>query len=160
MNNTKTLKTEVSQSNTDKDGNTTLDVKTTTREIEIEPDYIKLYIQDMLMLLGLPKGQSDILVMLLRRLDYNLEIVLNSHIKKGIAQKLNIKTKDGKLAVNSIDKALGMFRKKGILRRVGRGVYRTNPRLFARGKWRDIKKIRMTVTYSENGKEISSESTK
>lgn len=115
-----------------------------------EPDYIKLYIEDLVKLKDLPKATNDILYNVLKRMNYQNEIILVSHNKKKIASDLGIKP-------NTIDQNLMKLTKKGILTRVARGVYIANPYLFGRGKWQDIKSLRMKVVYNKNGKFITTE---
>ena len=61
-----------------------------------EPQYIKLYLQDILYLSDLPKHHEKILFELLKRATYagekyGMEITLNASIKKRIADTLKIK---------------------------------------------------------------------
>lgn len=118
--------------------------------VEREPDYIKLYIDGILLLTDLPKGMNDALQHLLRGMSYQNIIVLNSGIKRMIAADLGITT--GRL--NNI---ISQLSKKEIMKRIETGVYRLNPKIFGRGKWQDIKKIRMEVEFSpETETEINS----
>ncbi len=139
----------------------TVDFKTgelaeTEREIRVpkEPDFIKLYLDDLVMLKDIPQWVSSILHGLLKRMNYQNEIVLNVTIKKRIADDLGI-------AVRTIDNALVTFVKKKILSRVGLGVYQANPYLFGKGEWNNIRKIRLQVEYGDNGsREIATEFSK
>ena len=128
----------------------------TEREIKVpkEPDFIKLYLDDMVMLKDIPQWVSGILYSLLKRMSYQNEIVLNATIKKRIAADLDITTR-------TIDNALVTFVKKNILFRVGVGVYQANPYLFGKGEWTNIRKIRLQVEYGQNGsREIIAELSK
>lgn len=119
--------------------------------VEREPDYIKLYIDGILLLTNLPKGLNDALQHLLRGMNYQNIIVLNSGIKRMISKDLDITT--GRL--NNI---ITQLVKKEIMMRIETGVYRFNPKIFGRGKWQDIKKIRMEVEFSsEEGAKINSD---
>ena len=125
----------------------------TEREIRVpkEPDFIKLYLDDLVMLKDVPQWVSSILHGLLKRMNYQNEIVLNVTIKKRIADDLGI-------AARTIDNALVTFVKKKILSRVGPGVYLANPYLFGKGEWNNIRKIRLQVEYGEDGRrEIAAE---
>lgn len=114
--------------------------------VDKEPDYVKIYLKDLVMLNDIPKWVSGILLELLKRMEWgNNEIVLNSSIKKRIATELDINTQ-------TIDNALSKFVKKNIFKRLDTGIYQANPFLFGRGSWEDIRKIRLTVTYDKNGK--------
>lgn len=123
-------------------------VKSQLREsyVDKEPDFIKLYLKDLVMLNDIPKWVSGILFELLKRMEWsNNEIVLNSSIKKRIALELNI-------TAQTIDNALGKFVKKNILKRLDSGIYQANPFLFGRGSWENIRQIRLSVTYDKDGK--------
>lgn len=121
--------------------------KTTTFSVEKEPDYVKLYIKDILRLTDIPKSGNAILFAVLRRMSYNSEIALFSPIKRGIASELGI-------SEVTVEKAVELFTKKSILIRKERGLYIVNPFFFGKGKWEDIRKIRFEIVYSESGRMI------
>lgn len=121
--------------------------KTTTFSVEKEPDYVKLYIKDILRLTDIPKSGNAILFAVLRRMSYNGEIALFLPIKKGIALELGIQE-------GTVSKAVELFTNKSILIRKDRGLYIVNPFFFGKGKWEDIRKIRIEIVYSENGRMI------
>ena len=119
-----------------------------------EPPYIKLYIDDLIKIYGLPKGESRILFEIVKCMNYNSEIVINAEIKRRIAIELNI---GGKKPEQIISNSMNRFVKADILLRVGTGVYVANPSLFAKGEWKDIYKLRqayieMKVNYLPDGK--------
>jgi DNA-binding GntR family transcriptional regulator len=68
-----------------------------------------------------------------------------SHVKEEIAKELNLK-------VVTINKAISILSEKNILLRKARGCYLMNPFFFGRGKWENIKKIRMELEYDTDGK--------
>jgi len=116
-----------------------------TVKIEQEPNFIKLYLQDICKLNDIPKTGSKLLNELLKYTSYNNKILLPSAIKKEIAKKLDT-------TVGTLDNALSKLTKKEILRREGTGVYILNPFFFGKGKWKDIKKIRTAWEYGEEGR--------
>ncbi|RYE23022.1 MAG: hypothetical protein EOP45_07395, partial [Sphingobacteriaceae bacterium] len=125
------------------------------REIQIpkEPDFVKLYLNDLVLLKEVPQWVSGILYSLLKHMNYQNEIVLNSSIKKRIAADLGIIPK-------TIDNALVTFVKKSILMRQELGVYKANPYLFGKGDWNNIRKIRLQVEYGNDVRNIQAEITK
>ena len=125
------------------------------REVQIpkEPDFIKLYLDDLVLLKDIPQWVSRVLYSLLKHMNYQNEIVLNSTIKRRIAADLGIIPK-------TIDNALVTFVKKGILNRQDPGVYQANPYLFGKGEWNNIRKIRLQIQYGKNSREIRAEVTK
>jgi hypothetical protein len=117
----------------------------TTKYVEREPDFVKLYISDILKLSDISKGNNDILLALLKRINYENEVFVMSHVKEEIAKELNLK-------VVTINKAISILSEKNILLRKARGCYLMNPFFFGRGKWENIKKIRMELEYDTDGK--------
>jgi hypothetical protein len=112
-------------------------------QVPKEPYFVKLYLKDLAHLRELPAWVSGVLYELLQRMDYNNEIILNSTIKKRIADELS-------LVLGTIDNALVKFVQRDILFRQDKGVYLANPYLFGKGLWEDIEEIRMKVTYRPN----------
>lgn len=116
-----------------------------------EPEFVKLYLENISMLRGLPKWTDAVLRELLRLMNYKNQIVLNASLKKEIAEDLKIKN------IKSIDNALGKLVKGQVLIRKDKGIYIGNPLLFGKGEWKDIRELRMTVHYSTKGRTISTE---
>ncbi len=108
-----------------------------------EPSFVKLYLKDLTHLRELPAWVSGVLYELLKKMDYNNEIILNSTVKSRIANDLDVVSK-------TIDNALGKLVQKNILLRQDKGIYLANPYLFGKGLWEDIEEIRMKVTYRPN----------
>lgn len=121
--------------------------QTTHKEFYVnnEPDYIKLYIKDLVKIHGLPTSINGVLFSLLQRMGYTNDISINAPLKRAIALEVNI-TEHG------IKKAIEHLVKTGILIRKDRGFYMFNPYLFGRGKWNEIKAIRMTIDYNSLGR--------
>lgn len=124
--------------------------ETNTVNIGSEPNYVKLYLNDILYLSDLPKGLNSVLLAFLNRMHYGNELVLNASLKKKIAKEIN-------LSLSSIDNAISKFVKGGILERTDPGMFIVNPHLFGKGEWRDISKIRLNVVFDKSGKTIMAE---
>ena len=123
-----------------------------------EPPYVKLYLDDLAKLYGLPKAGSDLLHALLRKMDYEGIITLVASSKRRIADELGIKPQ-------TIDNNIQALLKSDILRRAGRGEFMFNPNLFAKGDWKSIYKqrnkyIQLTMTYTNSGERKVSASVK
>jgi hypothetical protein len=111
-----------------------------------EPPYIKLYLDDLASLYGLPS--SGALFELLKQMNYEGMINLNSTIKKLICERVGFST------IQTLDNYLSKLVKSDVFRKSGRGVYNPNPSLFGRGDWKDICKLReawLKVEYKANG---------
>lgn len=117
-----------------------------------EPPYVKLYLDDVAKLHGLPKAGGDLLHCLLRKMDYDGIITLVSSSKKRIADEIGVK-------LQTIDNNIQAMLKADILQRYGRGEFMFNPHLFAKGEWKNIYKqrnkyVELTVTYTKNGERL------
>jgi len=128
------------------DGEVQKEIKTSTSIIEPEPEYVKLYLADILYFQDLPKGYDNILFQIIKRAryagtEYGMEVTLTKTHKERIAQELGIKR------VSSIDNAISKLTKGHILIRSGRGVYQLNPFFFGKGNWVDIKRLRLKLDY-------------
>lgn len=123
------------------------EVKHQVSYVEREPDYVKLYINDIFRLTDIPKSSNDIMLSVLKRMTYNNDIALFAPVKREIANELGLKE-------ITISKAIELFVKKSIILRKDRGLYVINPYFFGRGKWEDIKKIRLQIEYSKKGRMI------
>lgn len=113
-----------------------------------EPNYIKLYLDNILYLKDLPSGLNTILLAFLKRMSYENQIVLNAGIKRMIAKETGV-------SMSSINNAITKFTKGDILKRIETGVYQVNPHLFGKGEWSDIAKIRLEVIFEPNGKSFN-----
>ena len=134
----------------DEDGIITHHEETKTINWGTEPNYIKVYLDTVLYLTDLPKGLNSILYAFLKRMSYGNQLIVNAALKRQIASELN-------LSISSINNALSKFVKGKILFRKDTGLYLVNPHLFGKGEWKDIAKIRLEVTFSDEGKTIMSE---
>ena len=131
-------------------------------KLPTEPPYIKLYLEDLQKVYNLPN--NTILYELLKRMNYEGEVVLNSSEKKKICLTLDIKNQ-------TIDNYLAKLKKAGVFKSIDTGTFISNPNLFGRGDWltilsrrktfatlknhTDKDTIQMNITYNEAGeKEI------
>lgn len=120
------------------------ETKIVAKSKEVEPPFVKLYINDIIKLNDLGKAESIVLNSLVKNLQYGNIVVLIKAIKEIIAEETGYSTA-------SIKKAIVNLSKAGILIPKERSVYIVDPKLFARGKWEDVKKLRMTITYQADG---------
>jgi len=101
-----------------------------------EPNYIKLYLQDIAYLHGLPASAKDIMSELLQYVSYGTqEIILNKSVKNRIAESINISPK-------TVDNKLQELVRVGIIDRVAAGTFTLNPYLFGKGDWKTINELR------------------
>lgn len=119
--------------------------------VDKEPDYVKLYLKDIVALNDLPKGLDRVINVLLKTMSYDNMIILNSFIKKQMTEELGYKTVQ--VLNNNINKLVNAE----ILYRKGTGTYQVNALYFGRGHWNDIQEIRLQQRYSEKGRDIKTE---
>lgn len=115
-----------------------------------EPNYVKLYLDNILYLSDLPKGLNSVLASLLKRMSYGNQLVINAALKRQIAEEIG-------LSVSSINNAITKFVKGNLLERIDTGLYLVNPHLFGKGEWKNIAKIRLNVTFDSRGKTMMAE---
>ena len=119
--------------------------------VDKEPDYVKLYLKDIVALNDLPKGLDRVINVLLKTMSYDNMIILNSFIKKQMTEELGYKTVQ--VLNNNINKLVN----SEILFRKGTGTYQVNALYFGRGHWNDIQEIRLQQRYSEKGRDFKTE---
>ena len=116
---------------------------TTNKQVSFadkEPDYVKLYISDIVRLKDLPPSADKVLMEIIGQMGYSNIFAAYAPIKRVMIKNLDI-------SMNTLNKSIDQLHKKGILIRIERGVYLVDPNLFARGSWDDIKNIRLTIEY-------------
>ena len=110
-----------------------------------EPDFIKLYVSDISRMNGLPPSTDKVLLEIIGQMGYSNIFAAYAPMKRFFCKKLGI-------SMETLNKSVDQLYKKGILVRIERGMYLVDPNLFARGKWEDIKKLRLVIEYdTESG---------
>ena len=122
-----------------------------------EPPYVKLYLDDIVKINDLPKSSSKVLYELVRKINYDGQIIINASVKRMISARIGVKE-------HSISNAITGLIAKDIMHRIDTGVYVFNPALFAKGAWVEIRKLRekyleLKITYSPDGKRKITSST-
>ncbi len=119
--------------------------------VPTEPNYLKLYVDDLGLLNKLSGSEVIALIHIAALANYDGQVSLPLLIKQSIAEKAGVK-------IQAVNNATVKLTRKGILKRMGTAVYLLNPDLFARGKWREIRERRKAfqsiTTYLPNGEKI------
>jgi hypothetical protein len=123
-----------------KTGEITQEEITTKSFAEGEPDFVKLYIKDIIRLKDLPPAADKVLLEIIGQMGYKNVFPAYAPIKRIMCQTLN-------MTMNTLNKSITQLHSKGILIRVEKGVYLVDPDLFARGRWEDIKSLRLVIEY-------------
>ena len=123
--------------------------ETKVKDIYVEPNYVKVYVDTVIALLGKQKisKEADVLLVLAKNMTYmnsdmpnkvNIDAVLKNYIIEHIS-----------ISEGSLNNMITRFVKRDVLRRIGKGVYQLNPFMFAKGNWSAIRRIQMD--WSEEG---------
>lgn len=139
----KLAKTEVVLQS-DENGEQIASIQTNTFIAESEPQYVKLYIQDIGKLNNISGKSNEVLFEFIKLMSYNNMILAYKPVKQMIARSLNI-------SLHTVDKSVKEFKKKGLFISVARGIYMADPKLFGKGKWSDIKNLRLIIDYNDDG---------
>jgi hypothetical protein len=119
--------------------------------IEREPDFVKVYLKDIVRLKDLPKNSENVLNLLLKSMSYKNIIPAYAPIKRMICSELDMK-------MDTLNRAIDNLYKAGVLIRVERGIYMADPNLFGKGEWKDINNLRLIIQYNKDGsRQISGE---
>jgi hypothetical protein len=116
-----------------------------------EPDFIKLYLNDIGKILELPKAPTKLLIALADGMKYNGHIMISALGRKELARELGIT--DG-----TFRNYMSLLVQKGLLIRRGNNDYLVNPNYLAKGSWADIHERRaeltLSITYGDDGRQI------
>ena len=128
--------------------------KMSTHAVEKEPDFVKLYLGDIANLMGLAPADQKVFMSLARHMSYNNMVVLITAVKEQICKELD-------LSLNTINKSIDTLKNKGLLIKYkdAEGVEKkscwvVNPYYVAKGKWEDIRSIRLQIDYTQQGKTV------
>lgn len=121
-------------------------------QLPSEPPYVKLYLDDLCVLINVSDSLKTFLLSLLRRLDFEGYILLSPRSRKEIAANLGI-------ADQTFRNRLNELCKKDLICRISTNEYQVNPLYFGRGEWRKIcmqrQAFQLRVTYSaERGRQV------
>ncbi|MCL5271972.1 MAG: replication/maintenance protein RepL [Gammaproteobacteria bacterium] len=154
----KIVHTEIERNiTTDSDGVIINEQQMVTNKMQListEPPYIKVYLKDISMLNDLGKHDNAILHEIFKISQYNTNLVtLNKYYREQICKALD--TTDA-----TVRNAISKLSKKELLLKKGTGVYMLNPTLFGHGTWENIKGLRMTIEYTDEGRKVEVEGIK
>ena len=135
----------------DTDGMIVEETTATSFNFGKEPDYVKVYLDNIAVLAEIQGWISKVLYELIKGVTYANKgqyIIINAGYKRIVAESLGMKQQ-------SITNAVNQLSKKNILIKKESGVFLLNPQFFGRGEWKDISKIRYEVELSAHGKVVN-----
>lgn len=131
---------QTTQTKTDKNGEI---LETNKEQIIRYPkteDFIMTFTKDLGYMQNLSKGEIMVMFGLLKYVNNQNEIIINKSIKERIAEEFNLK-------IESMNQLISNLKKKKMVLNVERGIYLLNTHLFGKGKWNEVKKMRMYVEW-------------
>jgi len=115
--------------------------------VQSEPEFAKMYLQDIMYLTNLPIKEGTttarlaLLFELVNKMEYKTnEIGISTGERRKIAAKLNLQD-------STIKKYILDFEKAKILIKEDIGLYTLNPFFFGKGEWKDIYELRTNIKY-------------
>lgn len=122
----------------------------TVRRLPSEPAFVKMYIDDLSVLLDIKEGPKNLIWLLIRHMNYEGTIALTRGPKRRIAEELGITEKTFRNYLWSLSKSK-------IIHRIDHNEYEFNPSYFARGDWASIYQRRkawakLEVRYGPDGR--------
>jgi hypothetical protein len=116
-----------------------------------EPEYIKLYVDDIGKLHGLSPTHREVLLYVAAASGYDGIATISTRRKAAIALTIGG-------SVKTVSNALTECVKTGLLRRVAHGEYEPNPFVFGRGSWAEIRERRerfvASFVYGPQGRQL------
>ena len=132
------------------DGSLRKTTQITKIPVEKEDDYYKTYIRTVSYALGLSAGEKDVFKSICGNMSFNNRVVLFRPTKKIIAEQTG-------LNLQTVSNLISSLTRRGLLIREERSLYIVNPNYVSRGKWEDIKALRLEIEFASNGRNISIE---
>ena len=132
--------------------------KNMVSKVASEPPFIKIYLDYVMYINDMPKKHSGLLMHLIEYMSYAQAdvdygghvIYVNAHMKRIIADKLNI-------TLGSLNNALTELVKSEVLYRVASGTYQVSPFIIGKGRWEDIERLQFSLTFDASGRTARTE---
>lgn len=120
-------------------------VDISTGEVKEEPDFIKMYIEDICAIKGVTALQTKIFYFMLQNMNYSNEV---SYGKTSKGRFLNDHNTTNASFNNSVKGLLDV----GLIGKLSRGEFIVNKKYAVKVPWHKVENIVWTTTYSKDGK--------
>lgn len=100
-----------------------------------EPNYVKLYVNDVAKLEGLSSSVFHVLFSIVCQMDYNNAVSITYGAKERIAKAHDI-------TIKTVNNAIYDLLRAGLIKRAAKGEYFVDSAYFARGKWAKVLEAR------------------
>ena len=116
-----------------------------TGEVLREPDFIKLYIEDLCKVKGLSGTQYRIFHFMIDNMNWDNEV------SYGATTKDKFLIEQG-LLNQSFNNNISKLIQSGLIERMGRGEFLVNKRYAVKAEWSKVQKIRWVTEYTKTGR--------
>lgn len=117
------------------DGRMVHETRIQESRIPAEPDFVKMYTEDIANLNHIKGHKRDVLAFMASVMDYNNVAVVSPPMRRRWASELGV-------SMSTINNAVSALKKEGHILSDGHGEYTVNPSLFAKGEWKNTVKRR------------------
>lgn len=116
-----------------------------TGEVTKEPNFVKLYIDDLCKVKGLNANQHTIFRFMLQNMNWDNVVGYGAYTKSEFL-KLN------KIANQTFNNNVAALVKSNLLERIGRGEFRINKKYAVKVEWSKVQSISWTTKYTKSGR--------
>lgn len=110
-----------------------------------EPPFVKAYLKDIRNMLKVHSGDISVLLILMSEMSYGNVVDINPRMKEHIIATM------GYGNMQTVNNSITRLKKAFLIISINRGSYLIDPKLFAKGKWADVAKIQLKITYNKDG---------
>lgn len=118
---------------------------TETGEVLAEPDFVKLYINEVCSIKGMTSAQTRMFNFMLMNMNWENVVCYGSRTKAKFMDENGIKNQTFNNNVSALIKA-------GLIERIGRGEFRVNKKYAVKVEWSKVQAIEWTTKYTKDGK--------
>ncbi len=116
-----------------------------TGEISEEPNFVKLYIDDLCKVKGLSANQHMIFSFMLQNMNWDNLVGYGAYTKASFLKINN-------LANQTFNNNVASLVKANLIERVGRGEFRVNKKYAVKVEWSKVQSISWTTKYTKSGR--------
>lgn len=110
-----------------------------------EPVFVKAYLDDLSQILKVNRGDIAVLIELMKFMTYDNVVDITPRIKEKVVTNMGHGTQQ------TVGNSISKLKKAFLIISINRGSYIIDPKLFSKGSWGDILKIKMQITYNKDG---------
>lgn len=116
-----------------------------TGEIVQEPNFVKLYIEDLCTIKGLSTTQYKIFNFMLENMNWDNIVAYGPNTKDKFLTEHN-------LINQTFNNNISRLIQSGLIERMGRGEFLVNKKYAVKVEWSKVQKIRWVTEYTKKGK--------